>query len=107
MYKIANNAAPVYLTDLFQFRSNESNVNYSQLNLRSTSNGNYLILRPKINLFKTVCLIPLFKCGTVFLYGLKVQVQLSHLQTIAYVIELSSLHVPPSPLHHISNFNTF
>ena len=58
MYKIANNAAPVYLTDLFQFRSNESNVNYSQLNLRSTSNGNYLIPRPKINLFKTVCLIP-------------------------------------------------
>ena len=107
MYKIANNAAPIYLTDLFQLRSNESNVNYSQLNLRSTSNGNYLIPRPKINLFKTVCLIPLLKCGTVFLYGLKIQVRLSHLQTIAYVIELSSLHVPPSPLHHISNFNTF
>ena len=27
MYKIANNAAPIYLTDLFKLRSNESNVN--------------------------------------------------------------------------------
>ena len=74
MYKIANNAALIYLTDLIQFRSNESNVNYSQLNLRSTSNGNYLIPRPKINLFKIVCFIPVLYCGTVFLYGLQVQV---------------------------------
>ena len=48
----ANNAAPIYLTDLFQFSSNESIVNYSQLNLRSPSNGNCLIPRPKTNLFK-------------------------------------------------------
>ena len=50
MYKIANNSAPVYLTDLFRMRGNGSNLNDSQLNLRSTSNGNFIIPKPKINL---------------------------------------------------------
>ena len=48
MYKIANNAAPIYLTDLFQMRGNGI-----QLNLRSTSNKNFLIPKPKISLFKS------------------------------------------------------
>ena len=52
MYKIAHNTAPVYLTDLFRMRGNGSNLNDSQLNLRSTSNGNFIIPKPKINLFK-------------------------------------------------------
>ena len=43
MYKIASNTAPIYLTDLFQMRGNESNLNNSQVNLRSTSNKNFLI----------------------------------------------------------------
>ena len=38
MYKIANNAAPIYLTDFFQLRSNETNLNYSQLNLQWRQN---------------------------------------------------------------------
>ena len=46
MYKIANNTAPIYLTDLFQMRGNESNLNHSQLNLRSTSNKNFLLPKP-------------------------------------------------------------
>ena len=48
MYKIANNTAPIYLTDLFQMRGNESNLNNSQLNLRSTSNKNFLIPKPAL-----------------------------------------------------------
>ena len=52
MYKIASNTAPIYLTDLFQMRGNESNLNNSQVNLRSTSNKNFLIPKPKISLFK-------------------------------------------------------
>ena len=52
MYKIANNAAPIYLTELFQMRGNDSYLNNSHLNLRSTSNKNFLIPKPKISLFK-------------------------------------------------------
>ena len=52
MFKIATNAAPIYLTDLFQMRGDMQNLNSSQLNLRSTSNRNFLIPKPKINLFK-------------------------------------------------------
>ena len=57
MYKIAHNTAPIYVTDLFQMRSNESNLNDSRLNLRSTSNKNFLIPKPKTNFLKTVFLI--------------------------------------------------
>ena len=42
MYKIANTTAPIYLTDLFQMRGNDSYLNNSYLNLRSTSNKNFL-----------------------------------------------------------------
>ena len=52
MYKIANNVAPIYLIDLFQMRGNANNLNNSQLKLRSMSNRNFLIPKPKINLFK-------------------------------------------------------
>ena len=52
MYKIANNAAPIYLTELFQMRGNDSYLNNSHLNLRSTSNKSFLIPKPKISLFK-------------------------------------------------------
>ena len=52
MYKIANNTAPKYLTDLFQMRGNDSYLNNSLLNLRSTSNQDFLIPKPKISLFK-------------------------------------------------------
>ncbi|MCG7879537.1 MAG: reverse transcriptase domain-containing protein [Candidatus Thiodiazotropha endolucinida] len=50
MYKVANNTAPSYLTDLFQMRNISSND--TLLNLRSVSNRNFLIPKPKINLFK-------------------------------------------------------
>ena len=50
--KIANNTAPIYLTDLFQMRGNDGHLNNSQLNIRSTSNKNFLIPKPKISLFK-------------------------------------------------------
>ena len=49
MYKVSNNIAPVYLTDLFKMRDSNSN---STLNLRSASNTHFLIPKPKINLFK-------------------------------------------------------
>ena len=52
MYKIANNVAPIYLIDLFQMRGNANNLNNTQLKLRSMSNRNFLIPKPKINLFK-------------------------------------------------------
>ena len=52
MYTIANNTAPIYLTDLFQMRSNDSYLNSSHLNLRLTSDKNILIRKPKISLFK-------------------------------------------------------
>lgn len=50
MYKVANNTAPSYLTDLFQMRNISSND--TLLNLRSVSNRHFLIPKPKINLFK-------------------------------------------------------
>ena len=40
MFKIATNAAPIYLTDLFQMGGDMQNLNSSQLNLRSTANRN-------------------------------------------------------------------
>ena len=49
MYKVSNNIAPEYLTDLFKMRDSNSNSN---LNLRSVSNKKNLIPKPKINLFK-------------------------------------------------------
>ena len=52
MYKIANNTAPIYLTDLFEMRGNDSYLNNSHLNLRSTPNKNFLIPKHKISLFK-------------------------------------------------------
>ena len=52
MFKIATNAAPIYLTDLFQMRGDMQNLNSSQSNLRPTSNRNFLIPKPKISLFK-------------------------------------------------------
>ena len=47
IYKIANNIAPVYLTDLFQMTNIISDSLVS--NLRSVSKSNFVILRPKIN----------------------------------------------------------
>ena len=52
MYKIANNVAPIHLTDLFQMRGNAKKLNDAQLKLRSMSNKNVLIPKPKTNLFK-------------------------------------------------------
>ena len=49
MFKVSNNIAPEYLTDLFKMR--ESNGN-SILNLRSVSNKHFLIPNTKMNLFK-------------------------------------------------------
>ena len=49
MYKIANNIAPSYLIDLFQMRNSSDDTIPS---LRSVANKNFLIPRPKLNLFK-------------------------------------------------------
>ena len=49
MYKKANYTAPIYETDLFQMRGNESNLNHLQLNLLSTSNKNFLAHRIEIS----------------------------------------------------------
>ena len=49
MYKIANNIAPAYLINLFQM-TNSSDDTIS--NLRSVANRNFLIPKPKLNLFK-------------------------------------------------------
>ena len=49
MYKIANSIAPSYLINLFQIR-NSSDDTIS--NLRSVTNRNFLIPKPKLNLFK-------------------------------------------------------
>ena len=49
MYKVSNNIAPEYLTDLFKMRESNSNT---PLNLRSVINKHFLIPKPRINLFK-------------------------------------------------------
>ena len=49
MYKIAYNIAPSYLINLFQMR-NVSDDTISSL--RSVDNKNFLVPKPKINLFK-------------------------------------------------------
>ena len=71
MFKIATNAAPIYLTNLFQMRGDMQNLNSSQLNLRSTSNRNFLIPKPKKKkkYLKTVCLILVRWFGIVFPCG--------------------------------------
>ena len=66
-------------------RGNESNLNHSQLNLRSTSNKNFLIPKPKISLFKN----RLSYSGALVLksvpFWIKIfLVQLSQLQITAY-----------------------
>ena len=48
MYKIANNMVPTYVCELFERRS-ESIINTT---LRSVSNENFVIPRPKLNIFK-------------------------------------------------------
>ena len=62
IYKIAHNTASVYLKDLFRMRGNGSSLNDSQLNLRLTSNGNFIIPKSKINLFKNAFF--LFRCSS-------------------------------------------
>ena len=49
MYKIANNIAPSYLINLFQMRNSSDDTISS---LRSVTNRNFLIAKPKPNLFK-------------------------------------------------------
>ena len=49
MYKVANNIAPSYLINLFQMRSASNDTITS---LRSVTNKNFLIPKPKLNLFK-------------------------------------------------------
>ena len=49
MYKIANNIAPSYLINLFQMRKSSDDTISS---LRSVTNINFLIPKPKLNLFK-------------------------------------------------------
>ena len=49
MYKIANNIAPSYLINLFQMRNSLDDPIF---NLRSVVNKNFLIAKPKLNLFK-------------------------------------------------------
>ena len=47
MCKIANNVAPIYLTDLFKMRGNANNLNNAPLKLQSMPNRNFLIPKPK------------------------------------------------------------
>ena len=49
MYKIANNIVPSYLINLFQMRNSSDDTISS---LRSVTNRNFLIPKPKLNLFK-------------------------------------------------------
>ena len=51
LYKVANNIAPEYVTDLFHLRGNNSNDTTS--NLRSVFNRNFLISKPNVGLFKS------------------------------------------------------
>ena len=51
MYKVANNIALEYATDLFHFRGNNSNDTTS--NLRTVFNRNFLLPKPSIGLFKS------------------------------------------------------
>ena len=47
MYKIANDIVPIYLTELFQMRDGNN-----KFNLRSVSNKNFTIPKPKLSIFK-------------------------------------------------------
>ena len=49
MYKIGNVIAPIYLVNLFQMRNSSDDA---ISNLRSVANRNFLIPKPKLNLFK-------------------------------------------------------
>ena len=52
MYKIANNVAPTYLTDLFHMRNVNADKFNTISNLRSVSNRHFIIPKPNINLSK-------------------------------------------------------
>ena len=60
MYKIANNIAPSYLFNLFQMKNDTIS------NLRLVANKNFVIPKPKLNLFKIVCHIRRQSFGTAF-----------------------------------------
>ena len=81
--QIANNAAPIHLTELFQMRGNGSYLNNSHLNLRSTSNKNFLIPKPKISLFKNSLSYSGALVRNSIPLWIKNLVQLSHLQLTA------------------------
>ncbi len=50
MYKITNNLAPQYLRDLFEMRTDYQGQ--TNMTLRSSSNENYAVPKPRNNLFK-------------------------------------------------------
>ena len=50
MYKIGNNVAPTYLTDLFHMRN--INADNTISNLHSVSSRHFVIPKPNVNLFK-------------------------------------------------------
>ena len=83
MYKIANNAAPIYLIELFQMRGTDSYLNNSHLNLQLTSNKNFLITKPKISLFKNSLSYSGALVWNSIPLWIKILVQLSHLQLTA------------------------
>ena len=49
MYKVVSNISAIYLTEMFQLRGSN---NDETMTLRSDSNKNFKIPRPKLNLFK-------------------------------------------------------
>ena len=51
MYKIANDIAPIYLTELFQTRDGSNTFN-----LRSVSNKHFTTPKPKLSMFGCSCM---------------------------------------------------
>ncbi len=52
MYKITNNLSPDYLTEMFHMQSNFLENTNTNITLRSVSNNNMHVPRPRIEMFK-------------------------------------------------------
>ena len=71
MYKKANSIAPIYLINLFQMRNSSDD---SISNLRSVADRNFLIPKPKLNLFKN----GLSYSGAIIWYSIPLEIKNSN-----------------------------
>ena len=54
MFEVTHDISPIYITEMFKIKGRNHE---DAMTLISDSNKNFKTLRPKLNIFKTACLI--------------------------------------------------